>query len=328
MKLTNLAPLFALLIWIGAPSIARAGEVCNETSFVVEVAKAWRTPEGLNVEGWTRILPGGCAEIGPESDIEQYIYARSTAAYLGGVREWRGSQIACVDQTDFEIQGVGECEALGLQERRFRRLSESERERTVLAEVADFGSRAQEAGLQRLLQSAGYDIRTIDGYAGRRTRQQIAAFQNDVDTNYGSDRIGLLQALHERALARNSNAGLQICNNARAPMAAAVARATGDGYEARGWWRVEPGNCARPLAMRLTDGEVFVHARLLDGAEERILADSDEVFCVGAGRFTTDRREGCGSTGFQSARFRPVMSVSDGTARLSFQDEDFGEALR
>jgi uncharacterized membrane protein len=72
--------------------------VCNETSFMVEAAKAWRTPSGLAVEGWTRIAPGGCAEIGPATDTEQYLYARSTRAYLGGVREWRGSLDICVDE--------------------------------------------------------------------------------------------------------------------------------------------------------------------------------------------------------------------------------------
>jgi uncharacterized membrane protein len=52
---------------------------------------------------------------------------------------------------------------------------------------------------------------------------------------------GLLEALHTRALERNANAGLEVCNEARSPVAAAIARATGDGYEARGWWRIEPG---------------------------------------------------------------------------------------
>jgi uncharacterized membrane protein len=59
------------------------------------------------VQKWARI-----------PDVDQYLYARSTKAYLGGVREWRGAQMACVDETDFEIQGIGDCEALGLQERR------------------------------------------------------------------------------------------------------------------------------------------------------------------------------------------------------------------
>jgi uncharacterized membrane protein len=328
VKTWVLIAMLAALTSIVLPTKAQAGEVCNETSFVVEVAKAWRTPEGLTVQGWTRLLPGGCADVGPGADTDQFLYARSTRAYLGGVREWRGGELACVDEADFEIQAVSDCASVGLQARPFRRLTEAERERAVLAELADFGNRADEAGLQRLLQSAGYDIRTIDGYAGRRTRGQIAAFQRDVDTNFGSDRVALLQALHERALARNESTGLRVCNEARAPVAAAVARATGDGYEARGWWRIEPGDCARPLDIRLTSGEVFVHARLMDQAGERTLAGSDEIFCVGAGRFTTERREACGDTGFQAAGFRPAPQPENGAAVLALRDEDFTEALR
>jgi len=327
MKLWLFTPLLAALALVATPSEARAGEVCNETSFVVDVAKAWRTAQGLRVQGWTRLLPGGCAQIGPDAGVEQYLYARSTQAYLGGVREWRGGQAACVDETDFDIQGVGDCAALGLEERPFRRLSLSERERAVLSELADYGERAQEAGLQRLLQSAGYDIRTIDGYAGRRTRRQITAFQNEVDTNFGGDRVGLLEALHERALARNAEAGLEVCNQARAPVAAAVARATGEGFEARGWWRIAPGACVRPLALRLTDGEVFIHARLMEDSGARAITAGDEIFCVGAGRFTTDRREACGETGFEPAGFRPAPPAENGAARLALSDDDFGEPL-
>lgn len=307
---------------------ARAGEVCNETSFVVEVAKAWRAPEGLTVEGWTQILPGQCAEIGPGAETDQYLYARSTRAYLGGVREWRGALEACIDEADFEIQGVGDCQALGLESRDFRRLTGPERERAVLAELEDYGDRAEEAGIQRLLQAAGYDIRSIDGYAGRRTRRQIAAFQSDVEQTFGADRIGLMQALHARALERNAQAGLRVCNEAGAPIAAAIARATGEGYEARGWWRIAPGACAQPLSMRLTDGEVFVHARLMAPDGARLITAGDEIFCVGAGRFTTDDREGCSETGFEAAGFRPAPTVQNGGVRMALTEDDFNEAAR
>jgi hypothetical protein len=74
----------------------------------------------------------------------------------------------------------------------------------VLVELADYGDRAEEAGLQRLLQSAGYDINVIDGYAGRRTRRQIAAFEAISTAAFGADRSELIEALHQRALERNS----------------------------------------------------------------------------------------------------------------------------
>lgn len=306
-------------------SPARAGEVCNETSFMVEAAKAWRTATGLAAEGWVRIAPGGCAEVGPDVETEQYLYARSTPAYTGGVREWRGALDVCVDEVDFSFEGVADCEALGLEARQFRRLTEAERDRAVLVELEDYRDRAEEAGLQRLLQAAGYDINIIDGYAGRRTRRQIAAFQTDTEQDFGADRGALMEALHERALARNRGVGLRVCNEADAPVAAAVARALGDGYEARGWWRIAPGACAHMLAERLTAGEAFVHARLLGDDAHRLLNEGDQRFCVAAGRFTTEERENCAAIGFEAATFAAVPEPSDGAASLVLTEDQFEE---
>jgi len=319
--------LAALVAGLAFAAPARAGEVCNETSFMVDVAKAWRTPSGLAAEGWMRIAPGGCGDIGPGAEADQYLYARSTPAYLGGVREWRGGLDVCVDETDFQIEGVADCEALGLEVRQFRRLADSERERAVLVELADFRDRAEEAGLQRLLQSAGYDIRVIDGYAGRRTRRQIDAFESDVGQSFGADRAGLVAALHAHALERNETAGLRICNDAGRPVAAAVSRADGDAHITRGWWRIEPGACTKAVDERLVAGDTFVHARLIDTGAMRSISLGRETFCVAPGRFSTELREGCSAAGFEAASFRPAPEPENGGAILRLADRDFEEAL-
>lgn len=317
--------LAALLAGLAFAAPARAGEVCNETSFMVDVAKAWRTPTGIAAEGWMRLAPGGCGEIGPGAETDQYLYARSTPAYLGGVREWRGGLDVCVDETDFQIEGVADCAALGLETRQFRQLAEAERTRAVLVELADHRERAEEAGLQRLLQAAGYDIRVIDGYAGRRTRRQVEAFERDLGREFGADRAGLVAALHERAVERNADAGLRICNDADLPLAAAVSRAEGEAYVTRGWWRVEPGACAKPLAERLTAGETFVHARLIEADRMLPLAVAPEMFCVAPGRFSTELREACAATGFELAGFRPAPNPENGGAEVRLTARDFEE---
>lgn len=318
-----LACLALVIVGLTTSAPARANEVCNETSFMVEVAKAWRTATGIAVEGWERIAPGGCATVGPDVDTEQYLYARSTSAYTGGIREWRGGLDICVDETDFSFEGVADCAALGLESRMFRRLEPSERERATLVELEDYRDRAEEAGLQRLLQAAGYDIRVIDGYAGRRTRRQISEFQSAIDVDFGADRSALIEALHTAALERNRNAGLRVCNEADAPLAAAVARATGDGYEARGWWRVAPGGCAHLLSERLTDGEAYVHARLLIEDAQLMLTGAEQRFCVAAGRFNTQERENCGAIGYESAGFRSAPTPEDGVSALVVTRDDF-----
>ncbi|KAA5804934.1 DUF1036 domain-containing protein [Alkalicaulis satelles] len=318
--------VLALAGALAAP--AAAGEVCNETSFMVDVAKAWRTGAGLSVEGWTRIAPGACASIGPGAESDQFLYARSTPAYPGGVREWRGGLDVCVDETDFAFEGVADCAALGLQSRQFRRLNEAERSRAVLVELDDFGERAEEAGLQRLLQANGYDIRLIDGFAGRRTRRQISAFEADAGQTFGDDKPALIEALHALALERNNRTGLRVCNDESAPMAAAFARRQDGAVQVRGWWRIEPGACARLISERLDADGTYIHVRLLDPRSERLLSGVSQQFCIAPGRFSNDNPERCDRLGFQLAGFRPVPAPDPETGGVTVRlsGPDFEEA--
>ena len=315
-----------------AGSPARAGDVCNETSFMVEIAMAWRSASGLAAEGWTLIRPGECAEAGPSADVEQYLYARTTEAYLGGVREWRGGQSVCVDAGDFAFEGVADCAAQGLDAREFRRLSAEERERAVLVEPENFGARASDAGVQRLLQAAGYEVRMIDGYVGRRTRREIGDFEIDVSRRFGDDRAGLIDALHEAALARNAPLGLRICNDATAPISAAIARRRGeagddDEWESRGWWRIEPGACVRALAQRLEPDSAFVFAhRLETGLTPAPIVGGEERFCIAPARFVAAGRENCADRAYDPAMFRAIDAPQDGAARVRFTDADFDGA--
>ncbi len=325
-RLAFISAAFAALAASGAICApARAGDVCNETSFMVEIAMAWRTPSGLAAEGWTRVRPGECVEAGPETDErEQYLYARTSPAYLGGVREWRGGQPVCVDQQDFTFEGAADCAALGLEERSFRRLREEERRRATLVEPADYGARADDAGLQRLLQSAGFDVRVIDGYVGRRTRREIRDFESDAGRSFGEDRAGLMDALHAAALERNASAGLRICNEADAVIAAAVARPRGEGWESRGWWRIAPGACVRALAVRLTDNEAYVYAeKLADGVSPAPLTGGDEAFCIAPARFLAEGRGDCETRAYETAAFRAAPEPVDGASQVTFDDGDF-----
>jgi len=325
---TLAAPMLAgLALAAGGAAPAAAGQLCNETSYVLESAIAWRAPGGVNVQGWIRIRPGECADTPPASEVEQYLYARTTAAYLGGVREWRGAEPLCVGEGRFSIQGVEDCESVEFEPRGFRRLTASERQRATLVEPANFGDRAQEAGVQRLLQEAGYDIRVIDGYEGRRTRREIAAFEADAERDFGADRAALIDALEEAALARNSRIGLSVCNDATEPVAVAVGRRlTGEeaDWESRGWWRAEPGECVRPIGESFADGDVFVHARkLIDGAPLQ-MARGEARFCASPSRFLAEGRDDCGARGYEDARFLPAPAPgADGRAQLRVSDDDF-----
>lgn len=325
----RILPALAMLVLVGvfAPH-ARAGEVCNETSYFVEAAKAWSGPNGISAQGWQRIAPGSCVRFsGIPSGVPQFLYARTTEAYLGGAREWLGRTPVCIDRANFQIEGANDCEAMGLDEREFRQLAPAERARAVLVEPDNFGSRALEAGVQRLLQALGYDVRVIDGFAGRRSRAQIGQFERDHGGSYGTNYAGLVNALHNVALESNREVGLNVCSNVAIPVGIAVARQRNERWQSRGWWRVEPGQCMRVVAERLSPGDVFVFAQTIN-SESEPLRRGVEAFCVAPGRFTAEGRSACTERGYTQVLFRASPVPVDGVARLTLEDADFEDALQ
>lgn len=323
-----LAALAVLVLAAVFAPQARAGEVCNETSYFVDAAKAWSGPNGLSAQGWQRIAPGACARFsGIPQGVNQYLYARTTEAYLGGVREWLGRTPVCIDRANFQLEGATDCEAMGLDMREFRQLAPSERARAVLVEPDNFGSRAQEAGVQRLLQALGYEVRVVDGFAGRRSRTQIAAFERDSGSSFGTNYASLANALHAAALERNREMGLNVCNNASDPVGIAIARQRNERWQSRGWWRIEPGSCMRVIAERLTPGDTFVYAQTINGTQTEPLRRGVETFCVAPGRFTAEGRTGCTERGYTPVLFRTSPVPVDGIARLTLDDADFEDLI-
>lgn len=324
--LTALAVL--VLAGVFAPQ-ARAGEVCNETSYFVEAAKAWSGPAGLSAQGWQRIAPGACVRFaGIPAGVNQFLYARTTEAYLGGVREWVGRTPVCVDRANFQLEGATDCEAMGLDVREFRQLAPSERSRAVLVEPDNFGGRAEEAGVQRLLQALGYDVRVIDGFAGRRSRTQIAAFERDSGSSYGTNYTRLAAALHAAALERNRQIGLTVCNNAGSAIGVAVARQRNERWQSRGWWRIEPESCMRVVAERLAAGDTFIFAQTVNGTRSEPLRRGVEAFCVAPGRFTAEGRSNCVERGYTPALFRTSPVPVNGASRLTLEASDFEDLLQ
>ncbi|MEE2525482.1 DUF1036 domain-containing protein [Hyphobacterium sp. HN65] len=319
------ALFIALLLLPAAP--ARAADICNETSFIVEVALGWVTESSeIAVEGWTRVRPGECVESGPtfdpESDRPLLFYARSTAAYLGGVREWGGQLDLCVGASDFAVEGVSDCESLGLDRRGFDILRGDHRLRTVLVEPADYGDDAQEAGTQRLLRDAGFDIRTIDGLEGRRTFRAISAFVQAEGLPSTPPRAELIDALEAAAIRRNADAGLVICNETEGRIAVALGRQRNEEWESRGWWRLDAGGCARLLAEHLDEANAWFYAERTGDTPGR-LQGGTESFCYSPSRFVAEGRTECAGRGYGTGLFRIIPDPVDGTSRIALTINDF-----
>lgn len=323
--LMRLLILLGLVLFANAP--ARAYDLCNQTSYIIHAATGWPVESGVAVQGWMRLRPGQCREVARTvhlaDDQPLYFYAKTSEAYLGGVREWRGSEALCVDEADFDIVANTRCEALGLASRDFIVREADQRDRTVLIGPDDYGQHAEVAGIQRLLQSAGYPVAAVDGYDGRGTDRAVTRFMSDAGITTRPANSALIDALESRAMTRNAQSGLTVCNQSDGDIATAIGYRTGEIWQSRGWWRLHAGQCARLLAARLETASSYFYAERLTGAQRRPINGGQDAFCIAPARFLAEQRTGCADRGYATANFRRVPDPVDGGVRVTIEESDF-----
>lgn len=333
--------LAALLVLLLAPMAlaapARAEwRLCNETSFVVEAAAGFEESGKKIVEGWTRLRPGECQPVkrGALATGRYYLYARSSDAHRGGLREWSGREPLCVDAADFSLAGVADCEDVGFETRLFQEVAVAKPEwKTTLEQPHDptLNHDLEDAkieGLQRLLQDNGYAISSIDGYAGRQTEREVRRFLADENVTERPDEWEMIDMLEAAALRKADEAGLKVCNRSGADIWTAVALRKQDDWESRGWWPLEPEECARMLDTPVDDPGVYVYAALREEGVDRPLQAATESFCVAETRFAIIGRADCERRGYATGRFSPVVSQGRDSVTLDFTSDDFAPPAR
>ncbi len=329
-----LAALLAFAGHAGAQQARAANgwQVCNETSFVLEAATGRPDGRAIVVQGWTRLRPGECklAVGAPLARGTHYLYARTSSAHRGGRRQWGGDARLCVDPTSsFTIENPPQCAAMSLEERRFRRVQINKRDswRTSFAEAQPYTlARARQAGLQRLLDDAGYDIR--EGRRGvdpRRIAQAIAQFRTSARLAPNAGEEQMIDALETAARRRADQVGLTLCNRTRGRLWTAVARRRGEGWESRGWWPLNAGGCVRTIDEVLIQDVYFVHASLEHPEGERFLAAGGEPFCTGPARFAILGRDHCDTRYYQTTLFTPISARDHDGLVVDFEERDFLE---
>jgi uncharacterized membrane protein len=257
-----------------------------------------------------------------------YLYARTSPAHRGGRRQWGGDARLCVDPSgQFTIENPPNCLTMGLEERRFRRVQINKRDswRTSFSEAQPYTiSRARQAGLQRLLQDAGYDLR--EGRRGadpRRIAQAIAQFRSTARLAPNATENQLIDALETASRRRAQQVGLTLCNRARGRMWTAVARRRGEGWESRGWWPLNPGGCVRTIDEELMQEMYFVHATLETTDGPRMLAAGGEPFCTSGARFAILGRGNCEARYYDTQLFTPISARDRNGLVVDLEEDDF-----
>jgi uncharacterized membrane protein len=313
-------------------------QICNETSFVLEAATGRPDGRAIVVQGWTRLRPGECriAVGAPLARGTHYLYARTSPAHRGGRRQWGGDARLCIDPSgSFTIENPPNCSTMGLEERRFRRVAINKRDtwRTSFAEAQPYTiARARQAGLQRLLEDAGFDVR--EGRRGadpRRIAQAIAQFRTTAHLPANASENQLIDALENQARRRAQQVGLTLCNRTHGRLWTAIARRRGEGWESRGWWPLNPGGCVRTFDEGLIQEVDYVHAALETNEGPRMLASGGEPFCTSGARFAILGRDNCETRYYDEQLFTPISARNRAGLVVDFEERDFlppGEAPR
>ena len=211
-------------------------------------------------------------------------------------------------------------------------MNPSER-RTAFIEPGDFGVNAATAGLQRLLQDAGYKITRVDGLSGRRTLRTIASAKSDLELDKTATEQELISALIPKAEAARNTIGLDICNDGTARMFSAIAIQQDGNWTSRGWWPVEIGACVKPFDRSLIGTQAHIYALQEFVSEEgqpqpdrRLRSEvvTPAPFCIAESRFAALGREKCLEQGYTPVDFRPISSDVD-VQIIRLTDADFVE---
>lgn len=339
----------SVALLMGHPALAQSPletasdtwEVCNETSFILRMALATEINRKLTPRGWTKVRPGACYSVPNPGISTRYVYAESSPAHLGGIREWKGTVPLCAASEDFVADTAMGCILQNLETRLYIPVDPKE-PHTQLVEPEDFKANAETAGLQRLLKDNGYDISRIDGRAGRRTTRSLRKFltDNGLATDIATE--AQFTALETKALEYSKVVGLTLCNESSAKIWAAIGKRRNDTWESRGWWPIQPEDCVQAVKETLKDTDIHVFARqevpveVPEGEEQdeastakpdrtlRVVATTPSQFCISDARFSALGRENCTDNGYQAANFRELPTDKDGTT-VTFTDADFVE---
>jgi len=314
-------------------------DICNETSYVLRYSSAFIRSDRMQAFGWTTIQPGACSVVTTPRNSPRFLYAESLPIHRGGIREWKGAVKLCAAEGDFISEASQDCRLENLKTRNYFAVDPAEM-KTTFIEPSDFGTKAEIAGLQRLLKDAGYKITRVDGLSGRRTLRTITEAKSDLNLESSASYQDIIGALIPAAETAKAEVGLDFCNDSTSKIFGAIAIQQDGNWTSRGWWPVNVGACVKPYDNSLigTQAHIFALQEASDEAGEslpdrRLRSEvvTPAPFCIAEARFAALGRENCLEQGYAVEDFRPIPSDADGQV-IRLTDADFvegdGDGLR
>ena len=315
------------------PASPQLWKVCNETSFVLRLAIASPVSGKMTPRGWTRLRPGDCDTPDGTVGIQRFIYAESSNAHQGGIREWKGQTRLCAGDTDFTADATIDCSLQDLYMRDYIAVSPDDPV-TSFVEAREFGSKAATAGIQRLLKDIGYDISRVDGLSGRRTSRTLSKFIEEQGLPKNLTVPEQIDALEEAAFSYVKDIGLTICNKSTERVWTAIGLRRVGNWESRGWWSIAPETCLQPFTESLKGADLHLYALQEDTPEDPETEDprpdrklisraiQPAQFCIAEARFSALGRENCADQGYHAADFR-ILPTDKAGVMINLSDSDF-----
>ncbi|MCB2098489.1 MAG: DUF1036 domain-containing protein [Parvularculaceae bacterium] len=330
--------LLFLLSAIGA-SLALTGaanakySLCNKTSYALSAAIGYVDGDRLATRGWWRLRPGQCKVVltEPTNPGRYFVYAEAVLGHKGPLRSWSGDTPLCVENNGFfNLRNQEVCRDEPTRQRGFFDVEVTPAAggnwQTDFAEAANYTVYSAEvAGVQRLLNDLGLAKVRIDGSLGRETQRLLASYRKEKSIGEGpviDD--ATIDAMIEEANARESKLGLFFCNKADQAVWSALAEPKGENqYESRGWWKLEPGDCAKVIKGGLSLNHYYVYGVIEDQRGERRLAGGDKSFCINAVRFAASTETTCADQELEEAIFKKVDIGGSTSATYDFTADAF-----
>ncbi len=302
-------PLCGLALLAGmAPARANL-KICNQTSYVLYAAVGWKAGADNITQGWTRVVPGDCADAitAPLSASNYYLYARTSKAHSGPARAWGGAAQLCSKDTNFTLHtpdATNTCTTddaflMGYAPLNTHSLTSWT---TTLTEENTIASNATSRanGLDRLLADNGTAISGTGATRAKARDAALAAFRKRMKLASNAGLSDLFDALETEALKVAAPAGYLICNDTDGVIWGAIGLQAATEAVSIGWWKVPPGGCAHAVTEPLKIDRVYLH---VEGHNKPGLVSGPMKFCTTSITFQLNGANDCKKRGLAEAGF-------------------------